>query len=301
MKLGFITGKYLRPNEPDDPNKADQWDRVDCLVRLWILNTISKEIMDAFLFAPTSKVLWDSIQDRYGQQNGPLLYQLQRDISTISQGSSSIESYFTKLMKLRDELFSCQPPLPCHCDVGQQRVERRSANCVMQFLMGLNETYDQVRNQILVMEPLPTIDRVYSMLLSVERQREVNIQHSDKFENVAMYSKGQAQDFSKYVGKAKWNRKPSDKCSYCHMDGHNVDQCYRPVGYPDRFKKRKEGRPIRNTTVNFADTPLATGVTSQTCNSSKGTSALMQELINLFKGNQIDCSQQHSHFAGPSD
>ncbi|KAJ0101643.1 hypothetical protein Patl1_06341 [Pistacia atlantica] len=35
----------------------------------------------------------------------------------------------------------------------------------MQFLMGLNDSFDHVRNQILVMDPLPIINKAHSMIL----------------------------------------------------------------------------------------------------------------------------------------
>ncbi|KAL0370630.1 UNVERIFIED_CONTAM: Retrovirus-related Pol polyprotein from transposon RE1 [Sesamum angustifolium] len=42
----------------------------------------------------------------------------------------------------------------------------------MQFLMGLHESFDHVRNHILLMEPLPSVNKAYSMVLRVEKQSE---------------------------------------------------------------------------------------------------------------------------------
>ena len=43
----------------------------------------------------------------------------------------------------------------------------------MSFLMGLNETYAAVRGQILLMEPMPPLSKVFSLLLQDEKQRKV--------------------------------------------------------------------------------------------------------------------------------
>lgn len=43
-----------------------------------------------------------------------------------------------------------------------------SQNKLMQFLMGLNEAYDSIRNQILVMDPLPSVNKAYAMILRVK-------------------------------------------------------------------------------------------------------------------------------------
>lgn len=41
--------------------------------------------------------------------------------------------------------------------------------------MGLNDIYDHVRDQILVMDSLPSIIKAYSIILRVERQREIHV------------------------------------------------------------------------------------------------------------------------------
>lgn len=44
---------------------------------------------------------------------------------------------------------------------------------IMTFLMGLNDSYAQVRGQILLMEPLPRINKVFSLIIQEERQRKI--------------------------------------------------------------------------------------------------------------------------------
>ncbi|GAA0184882.1 hypothetical protein LIER_32170 [Lithospermum erythrorhizon] len=41
---------------------------------------------------------------------------------------------------------------------------------MMLFLMGLNDEYDAIRNQILLMDPLPTLSRSFVMVTNVEKQ-----------------------------------------------------------------------------------------------------------------------------------
>lgn len=45
---------------------------------------------------------------------------------------------------------------------------------LVQFLMGLNEAYNSVRGNILMMKPLPSIAQAYSIILHQEIQREVH-------------------------------------------------------------------------------------------------------------------------------
>lgn len=42
---------------------------------------------------------------------------------------------------------------------------------VIQFLMGLGDHYDNMKNHNLIIDPLPNIRKVFSMVQRVERQR----------------------------------------------------------------------------------------------------------------------------------
>ncbi|KAL0436217.1 UNVERIFIED_CONTAM: Retrovirus-related Pol polyprotein from transposon RE1 [Sesamum radiatum] len=157
LKLGFITGECKKPAA--DSEHYRQWIRVDCMVTSWLLNTIAKNITNAFLYAKSTRELWVELEERFGECNGPLLYQLQREIASISQGDLSVVEYFTKLKMLWDELFQLTPLPDCTCGTARAIAELANQNHLMQFLMGLNDMYDHVRNQILVMEPLPSWDK----------------------------------------------------------------------------------------------------------------------------------------------
>ena len=44
----------------------------------------------------------------------------------------------------------------------------------MSFLIGLNETYTAIRCQILLMDPIPPLSKVFSLLLQDKKQRKVS-------------------------------------------------------------------------------------------------------------------------------
>ncbi|KAJ8763880.1 hypothetical protein K2173_003662 [Erythroxylum novogranatense] len=192
FKLGFIDGTCPKPS----PGFVDykKWIRTDYMVRSWILNSMSKDIVEAFIYTNSAHELWSDLVERFGESNGPLLYHLQRQISAASQGTMSVAKYFTSLKKLWDELW-CLMPIPqctcgaatqCICGAPKALADLTSMNQLMQFLMGLNESYDHVRNQILVMEPLPSVNKAYSMVLRIEKQREVQMVFSEGIEHNAM-------------------------------------------------------------------------------------------------------------------
>ncbi|KAL0299012.1 UNVERIFIED_CONTAM: hypothetical protein Sradi_6561000, partial [Sesamum radiatum] len=59
------------------------------------------------------------------------------------------------------------------CGASKEVADSMVADNLMQFLMGLNNSFDHVRNQILMMEHLPNVTKAYSMVLRVDKQRQV--------------------------------------------------------------------------------------------------------------------------------
>ncbi|KAL0446249.1 UNVERIFIED_CONTAM: hypothetical protein Slati_1752800 [Sesamum latifolium] len=137
-KPNFIDGRSVRP--ADDSDELDEWIRTDYMVTTWILNMISKEIVDAFIYASSARSLWLELEARYGGSNGPMIYNLEREIASISQGEMSFTTYFTKIKMLWDELV-CLDPIPaCTCPAHRHIVKREDSRQLMRSLMGLNNT-----------------------------------------------------------------------------------------------------------------------------------------------------------------
>ncbi|KAL0371767.1 UNVERIFIED_CONTAM: hypothetical protein Scaly_0858300 [Sesamum calycinum] len=155
MKLSFINGKSINPEEVSD--ECEQWVRTDCMVTSWILNSISKEIVESFLYINSARELWMELEAYFGESNKPMIYQIQREIASVSQGNLSVSEYYPKLKRLWDELTCLKPMLQCECGASKIMAEMNLLNQLMQFLMGLHDNFDHVRNQILLMEPLPLI------------------------------------------------------------------------------------------------------------------------------------------------
>ncbi|KAL0421888.1 UNVERIFIED_CONTAM: Retrovirus-related Pol polyprotein from transposon RE1 [Sesamum latifolium] len=174
-KIGFIDGSCVKPDEGSAEFK--QWRITDSMVRTWILNTISKDIVNAYLYANSARSLWLELESRYGECDGPLLYKIQREIGSTKQGNLSVTAYYTQLKQLWDELVCLKPPAMCKCGrcicgSNEAKVEEIEASQLIQFLTGLNESYDSIRSQILVLDPLPHVNKAFSMILRIERQRQ---------------------------------------------------------------------------------------------------------------------------------
>ena len=102
---------------------------------------------------------------------------LQQELASIKQGDTSIIDYFTKLRVIGDELENYRPePIctcatkKCSCDVLKTVKQRKTQDQVMQLLCGLNDQYSHVKSNILMMDPLPIINKVFSFAVQQERQ-----------------------------------------------------------------------------------------------------------------------------------
>lgn len=73
-KLGFIDGSVMKPTIGSEGYEF--WKRADYMVRCWLLNSMVGSISESFIYVNSAKQLWDEVLERYGQSNGPLLYQL---------------------------------------------------------------------------------------------------------------------------------------------------------------------------------------------------------------------------------
>lgn len=70
------------------------------MVTSWLLNSLYRDLADSLQYIDNAQELWQELEDRYDQTNGAKLYQLQKDINDLSQGSLDITNYYTKMKKL---------------------------------------------------------------------------------------------------------------------------------------------------------------------------------------------------------
>ena len=149
----------------------------------------------------------------------------------------------------------------------------------MQFFVGLHEDYRNVRGNILMIKPLPSLDQVYQIVLQEEKQRALSSTvsicnnfvafhshvYGDYFKNSQFQQRPCSQGTSKFnptpntsyqqsnPGSYKMGQKNLvDKnyqekrtyfCDYCRIPGHSTQRCFKLHGYPPRHKLYR-GRKI---------------------------------------------------------
>ena len=86
----------------------------------------------------------------------------------------SVSLYFTKLKSLWDELNSVALVNPCILGNAKSILDQQNQDRAMEFLQGVHERFSAVRSQILLMDPFPSIQRIYNIVRQEEKQQEIN-------------------------------------------------------------------------------------------------------------------------------
>ncbi|XP_057418208.1 uncharacterized protein LOC130712389 [Lotus japonicus] len=126
------------------------------------------------MYSGTATEIWQDLRERFAQKNGPRVFQLRRELMSLNQGSDSVSVYYTKLKTIWDELLTYKPVVNCICGAIQPLIAHAETEHVMSFLMGLNDSFSQVRGTLLLMDPIPPINKVFSLVIQEEKQREVS-------------------------------------------------------------------------------------------------------------------------------
>ncbi|KAL6348402.1 hypothetical protein AAG906_005710 [Vitis piasezkii] len=143
-KINFIDGSIPCP-EYDDL-LFGTWIRYNSMVISWILNSVHKDIVDSLLYFDTAVGIWNDLRDRFCQSNGLRIFQIKKHLIALNQGSLDVITYYTRLKILWDGLKGFQPLPECACGTMKTWMEFQQQEYVMQFLMGLNESFVQTRS-----------------------------------------------------------------------------------------------------------------------------------------------------------
>lgn len=152
----------------------------------------------------------------YGKIDGIRILQLLRDLYHSTQGTMSITAYFSKLKILWDELATIDDViLICETDIVVVAASKEKQKLI-QFLIGLNETYVDVHMNLLMRHPLPSLNLAYSVMLQEECQRSLS-----GFSN-----------FRGHIYKYDW------LCTHCGRKGHRVDTYWKKYRSRENMKRK---------------------------------------------------------------
>jgi hypothetical protein len=167
-----------------------------------------------------------------------------------------MSSYYTRLKSLWDELSNFRSILDCSCGAMKVLLDYKQHVYVIQFLMGLNDSFSHVRVQILMTDPLPPITKAFALVVQEERQRNINIPSlAPAADSVALFTCGEVTR-NNYGGKNQSYEKDRPLCSHCGITGHTVDKCYKLHRYPPGYKFKGKMHSTNQSSANVEDPHL---------------------------------------------
>jgi len=147
-KIGFVNGKISKP-DLDSPLYED-WESGNTMMLSWMINSMHVDVSNSIMYCETAREMWIELQNLFSQRNGSKIYNLQREISHISQNQMLVTEYYTKFKRLWDQLLNYEPLPECSCGTIKLLSASHNKAYVMRFLMGLNENFKTLRSQILM-------------------------------------------------------------------------------------------------------------------------------------------------------
>ncbi|KAI9185245.1 hypothetical protein LWI28_005591 [Acer negundo] len=323
-KLGFVNGSISAPSKITDPENYAAWSRCNDMVHSWIINTLSPEISDSVIYYSSANEVWEDLYERFSQSNAPRIFEIQRDIAYLRQEQLSVSAYYTKLKGLWDELSSYSDTVH-----GAQQDQQK----LMQFLMGLNDSYSGVRGQILLINPLPSVCQAYSSVSQEEKQRMLSSTHitGDSGGSAAMAVRNNNK-FTPSAGTRPFNRSYGthdfrsqehspenfsgarhDKkrpgagrgrplCTHCGELGHWVQTCYALHGYPAGHPRAKynSGQKYSNSTHRPSANLVSEAPSKEDSSPAVGISeAQLQQLLSLLDNKNGGSSSQANTVTKP--
>ncbi|XP_015167773.1 uncharacterized protein [Solanum tuberosum] len=278
------------------------------MVLSWIMNAIKSELLSSIIYASNAHKVWLDLQERFDTVNGSRVFYLHREIATLTQGNQSVSDYYSQMRNLWDEFDALMPCPGCNCPESRNCAQHYGYQRLLQFLMGLNEIYAQCRSQILMLTPLPTLNKAYSLVINHESQRTIAMTSSvskvsELLEGAAFFShKGSQSSYNggginssrtfsgggsnsggnhngrvSSVGVVRPQKKGSIICEFCNYNGHTKEQCYKLIGYPSDWpKNRKKGSSqFANQVGNYvsSDSELENSSSDRTNQGKSGTAS----------------------------
>ncbi|XP_070039135.1 uncharacterized protein [Nicotiana tomentosiformis] len=137
------------------------------------MNAVRPGLLSSVLYESSAHKVCEDLKERFDKVNGSRILYLHREVYTVTQGTMTVTDYFSKFRELWDEFDTLMPCPGCLCPESKKYAQHFEYQRLLQFLTGLNVSYSQSRSKIMMMYPLPSINKAYSLLVDQESQRNL--------------------------------------------------------------------------------------------------------------------------------
>ena len=254
----FVTGKELWGHidgtvpAPRDPRQLAQWSVKDARVMSWITGSCDQQIVLHLRSHKTANSMWEYLKKVYHQTNSARRFQLECEIANYTQGSLSIQQYYSGFQNLWAD-FS---------DIVCASVSKESLLAVLevhatsqrdQFLMKLRSKFENVRSNLMSRNPTPSLDTCFAELLREEQRlfSQATLEQDTLTASQVAFAaqgRGSSRDMSKV------------QCFSCKNYGHIAANCTKKI-----LQLLQKARPYHQRVLYSPSKTLAHCLSSQCC------------------------------------
>ena len=122
----------------------------------------------------------------------------------------------------------------------------REQDYIIRFLTRLNDEYENAESQILMMDPVSPLTKVFSLIQQQETKNQLRLARIDgNIVNLAKQKRGMGHGHGGPPYSS--NKHGAGKiCMYCGKTGHMDEMCYQKHGYALGSRPRKPGSAAHN-------------------------------------------------------
>ena len=166
--MGILDGSDPAPPKTVEDDKKqrvhnpeyDSWNAKDQQLLGYLLNSITKEVLVQVATATSSAEAWESLETMFSAQSRARVTNLRMQLSNLKKGGMTMEAYFNKIRKIKDELAAAGKL------VDDDEV-------VSYILNGLDFDYNPIVSTILGRAEPISLSDLYSQLLSYDLRMEM--------------------------------------------------------------------------------------------------------------------------------
>ncbi|RVW98483.1 Retrovirus-related Pol polyprotein from transposon RE1 [Vitis vinifera] len=141
-KEEYLTGAIVQPKE-DDP-RYRTWKLENSMVMSWLINSMTNDIGENFMYYGTTKEIWDAVRETYSNiDNTSAIFEIKSILQDLRQGDSTVTEYFNILTRYWQQL-DIYEELVWKCpEDGLLYKKVIEKDRIYKFLLGLNKNLDE--------------------------------------------------------------------------------------------------------------------------------------------------------------
>lgn len=204
--------------KPFDKEASARWVIKNAKIKTWFMESVEPSIAVNLSTLSTAHAMWEYLKRIYKQSNEARMYQLEQEISNLSQESSGIQEYYSAMMLLWNEMDMIDDTIPEAALATVSKLRQKSR--ARQFLMKLRPEFEPVRAAILNRGGNSDLDAILPDLLA-EETRLMSLSSNKLVQDTALAAATQ---------KFKSRNMSTTECFICHEKGHIASHCSKRKG-----------------------------------------------------------------------